>query len=65
MLFEPPSLTEKEWDKLKMTALSAIVVGLVRAVCGTAKDLGTEAIRRRLGWVDEPDDDDDEPPGDE
>jgi hypothetical protein len=54
-------LTEKQWDRLKMSALTAIVVGAVRVVCGVAKDIGTEAVRRRLGWVDEPDEDDDSP----
>jgi hypothetical protein len=54
MQFDPSPLTEKEWSRLKTTALSAIIVGLVRV----ARDIGTEAIRRRLGWEDDPDDDD-------
>lgn len=55
MLLDPSPLSEKEWSRLKMTALTAIVVGVVRV----ARDIATEAVRRRLGWVDDPDDDDD------
>ncbi len=61
MLIDPSPLTDKEWSRLKMTALTAIVVGLVRAACGVGKDIATEAVRRRLGWVDDPEEDD---PGD-
>jgi hypothetical protein len=65
MLFDPSSpLTEKQWEKLKMAALTTAVVGVVRAACGVAKDIATEAVRRRLGWADEPDEDDDVDDGD-
>lgn len=57
MQFDLSPLTEKQWDRLKMTALTAIVVGVVRV----ARDIAAEAVRRRLGWVDDPDEDDDAP----
>ncbi len=59
MLLDPSPLTEKEWSRLKMTALTAIIVGVARV----ARDIATEALRRRLGWEDEPDDDDAEEEG--
>jgi hypothetical protein len=65
MQFDLSPLTEKQWDRLKMSALTAIVVGAVRVVCGVAKDIGTEAVRRRLGWDEDPEEDDPDAPEDE
>ncbi len=63
-MWHESNLTERQREKLKMSFLVAATVGLVKAACGVLQSITTEAVRRGLGWEDEPDEDEDDPGGD-
>ncbi len=56
MLVEP-RLSEKQWDKIKASVITATAVGAIRLFYGVTKDVLVECIRRGLGWVDDDEDD--------
>lgn len=59
-MLHDPSLSERDWSRIKVSVITAAAVGVVRVACGVARDVITESIRRSLGWEDDPDDDDDD-----